>query len=42
LGGEELFVGWLGGLGAEREKQWQNNTRTIEKQRKTTPNNGKQ
>jgi len=39
----------LVGLGPEREKQWQNNTRTIEKQRKTIhqqrqtmKNNGKQ
>jgi hypothetical protein len=29
------FLGWLGGLGPAREKQWQINTRTIEKQRKT-------
>jgi hypothetical protein len=32
----------LGGLGPEKEKQWQNNTHTIEKQRKTTMNNKKQ
>jgi len=33
--GRGLYGGWLGGLGPEKEKQYQNNTRTIEKQRKT-------
>jgi hypothetical protein len=33
--GRGLFLGWLGGLGPEKVKQWQNNSRTIEKQRKT-------
>jgi hypothetical protein len=39
VGGGGLYWGWLGGLGPERQKQWQNNNRTIEKQRQTIENN---